>query len=479
MLYRALDDVSPLFASLSGTVVGVGITAYPRIIPSFFIHPYHIIARRKTGDIPLIRERAKVFCLEEETGDPLEAEDSFHLLSHPATRSFLGTLQDPKYLYLYQSYPELEELAEEEGWTLLANAAGLRMRVAERDFFEDMAGKLPLNRVPGGFSNLGKIHSLDYEDWARGAGPRFVVQLPEVRQGGGRGTFFIKSAEDYGKLRQRLERGVWRGKTIRSIFVRSYIEGIPASLALCVTRHGILMSGLQRQLIDLPYCNGLEEDGVFCGHTWGEGVWPEPVRQEAARQGRVIGEYLAGLGYKGILGVDFIITGAENRVHPIEINPRLTGAFPVLSQIQLKQGLIPLEAFHILEFLAVPYAIDVEEVNALYGHSSQGGHLILFQPAGRKPKLSDGLEAGIYEQDPRTGDLALVRRTCAFDAIGNERQFMVVDGPPVGRTGPEDPLFRWCRMLFSRPVANTRGTLSRETMLCVNRVTDGIFRHDG
>lgn len=476
MLYRFLDDVSRPFASLEGTVVGVGITAYPRIIPSFFIHPYHIIAVRKTRDIPLIRKHAEVFCLDEETGAPTGLDNSFQLLSHPHVKSFLKTKPGPIYLLLYQSYPELEELARQEGWTILANPAELRMQAADRTFFEDMMEELPVNRVPGRFHPLGEIHSRRYNDWVLETGPRFVVQLPEVHQGGGRGTFFIGSAEDYRKLRQRLEQGMWRGATIRRIYVRPFIEGTPVSLAMCVTGQGILMSGLQRQLIDLPYCRGLEEDGVFCGHTWGEGDWPVSLREAAKTQGRAIGAYLADLGYKGILGIDFIIDSEGEKVIPIELNPRLTGAFPVLSQIHLKQGLIPMEAFHILEFLGIPYEMDVEELNTQYSGSMRGSHLLLFHPDGIKAKPSEGPGPGVYGLDPKTGDMSLVTEDCDFKEIRGKRQFMLVDGPPEGPAPQKDPLFRWCRLLFSHPVADTQGRLSPETMLCVNRVLDGVFQ---
>jgi hypothetical protein len=339
-----------------------------------------------------------------------------------------------------------------------------------------MVGKLPVNRVPGRFYPLGEIHSRDYRDWAREMGLRFVVQLSEVRQGGGRGTFFIRSHEDCQNLRQSLGQGTWRETTIQTLFIRPFIEGTPASLALCITQQGILMSGLQRQLIDLPYCKGLEENGVFCGHSWGGREWSESARQEAMQQGQVIGEYLADLGYRGILGIDFVIGEDDHRVYPLEINPRLTGAFPVLSQIHLKNGLIPLEAFHILEFLDIPYDIDVEELNAQYGHTMPGSHLLLFHPEKKGAAISGDLDAGIYEHDPQSGGMTLVERACGFEKIKNERQFMVVDGPPGADPGATGPLFRWCRMLFSHPIADADGTLSRETMLCIKRVLDGIFQ---
>jgi len=61
--------------------------------------------------------------------------NSADLLAHPAVKGFLKRLPHPKYLLLYQNYPELEIVAKQEGWNLLANPASLRIRVAERAFF--------------------------------------------------------------------------------------------------------------------------------------------------------------------------------------------------------------------------------------------------------------------------------------------------------------------------------------------------------
>ncbi len=68
MFLRELDHVRDLFESVNGTIVGVGMTAFPRIIPAYFLDSYCIITLRKTGDLRLLRKKTEIFCLEEETG---------------------------------------------------------------------------------------------------------------------------------------------------------------------------------------------------------------------------------------------------------------------------------------------------------------------------------------------------------------------------------------------------------------------------
>ena len=103
--------------------------------------------------------------------------------------------------------------------------------------------------------------------------PLFVVQLPEIEQGGGRGTFFVRTRDDYRKLQERLSENRWRNIPLKTVSIHQFLEGIPASMVVCVTRHGTLVSGLQRQLLDLPCCGRFAEDGVFCGHAWGHSPW--------------------------------------------------------------------------------------------------------------------------------------------------------------------------------------------------------------
>ena len=490
MFVGDLADVRNLFDSVRGTISGVGITAYSRLIPAYFCQPYYIIALRKTLDLPLLRKRVEIFCLEEEMGHSVEAEgfNSARLLSHPAAREFLKKMTGPRYLLLYQSYPDLEDLAEREGWTLLANTSSLRMRVADRAFFRRMADHLKLNRVSGDIYPISDFFAFNYEYWAREIDPQLVIQFPEIRQGGGRGTFFAKSDSDYQRIQKTLRRGTWRGIELETVAIHRFMDGIPASLALCLTRHGTLYSGLQRQLIDLPYCKDIPESGIFCGHSWGEPDWPSHVKAEALRQARLIGEYLAGMGYKGILGIDFLISRDQKRVYPLECNPRFTGAFPMLSQLQLWHNIIPMDVFHMLEFLDLPYEVDTASLNARYEEPIRGSHIILFRGPNAIFKGEGLPDAGLYERDPDSGRISFVGGASDYREIRGEPQFIIIDGPPAlpesckaesdtGENGLPlpDPLQRICRILFPVPIVNERETLSPGVLSVVDWVYNEMF----
>lgn len=101
MFLREIDHVRDLFESVNGTFVGVGMTAFPRIIPSYFSDSYPIITLRKTGDLPQLRKKTEIFCLEEETDGffPVNVRDSARLLDHQVVKKYLDKLPDPKHLY--------------------------------------------------------------------------------------------------------------------------------------------------------------------------------------------------------------------------------------------------------------------------------------------------------------------------------------------------------------------------------------------
>jgi len=475
MFLQELAHVRKRFQALAGSLVGVGITAFSRIVPAYFLDSYHVATVSRTADLPLLRKRTDIFCLEEAGGMvPEQRRNSASLLAHDLTRGYVNSLPGLKYLFLYQSYPELEDLAREEGWIPLANPADLRLRLRERAFFQRMAADLDLCQVPGAIQPIAVLHEKDYAVWAWDLGPELVVQLPDIAQGGGRGTFFIRSAQDYDRLRERLKGHVWRDIRLTSALIRRFIKGTAASVAVCVTRHGILISGLQKQLIDLPYCANPAENGIFCGHVWDGNPWAPAVRSAAIKQAEKVGKYVAALGYRGILGIDFVIDEEAEGVYPIEINPRLTGAFPMVSLLHIQNGIIPLDIFHILEFMDLPYRIDVAELNRRYQTPLKGSHLLLFFPPEGQDIRGFRMRAGLYEVGPRDKAVRFVREGTGYRDIRNHNQFVVVDGPPLPGTGERisgDSFSRLCHLLFSYPVSDAGTALTPHA----RRVLDWIY----
>lgn len=475
MFLRNLNDVKELFASLAGTFVGVGMTAFSRIVPAYFINPYYIVSLKKTRDLALLGNKAQIFCLEDETKEPTREKgfNSARLLNHSRAKDFLDTLPKPRCMLLYQNYPVLETLARKEGWVLLANPADLRIRVADRAFFKKMAVELHLPIIPGAIYPIDVINGRDYEYWTGTLGPKYVIQLPDITQGGGKGTFFVNSASKYRQIQERLIGDSWRGVHLHSVSIHKFMEGVSASMVLCLTSQGILFSPLQRQLVDLPYCKNLSEDGVFCGHVWGEEAWSSAVNEDARRQSRIIGEYLASQGYRGIMGIDFLIDERRERVYPLEINPRFTGAFPMFSLLCLKNQVIPLEAFHILEFLEAPYQVDVECLNAGYAKPLTGSHVLVFVCSDSSNTVVRGLESGLYECGKDGETISFVSGAIDYQAIGKEMQFVIADGPPDTQgaaLGSSDPLYRLCRLLFSYPITGDDGPVSQHAVQAIDWV---------
>lgn len=477
-LIQDMEDVRELFYPYRGRLAGVGMTAFSRIGPASFLDDYHVAALARTADLPILRKRADIFCLEEGGGGLTGGNrDSAAFLAHPETRAYLKQIPNPPCLVLYQSYPELEELAPREGWVILANPASLRLRLRGRAFFQEMAAHEGLCRIPGAIHPVEALFRRDYGDWSGDLGPEWVIQLPELAQGGGRGTFFVRSAEDYGRVRKALRGNVWRGTRITSLLIRKWIQGTPASVALCITRRGILVSGLQRQLIDLPYCPKTSESGIFCGHVWDDSPWDPAVRSSVRTEALKIGNHLASLGYRGILGIDWVIDRERGTAYSLEINPRYTGAFPMLSFLHLQRGIIPLEVFHLMEFLDIPYRVDVEDLNRRYETPLTGSHLLLFVPGEGQSVRGFRLRAGVYHAGAGEPDIRFVREGIDYaDMVGKE-EFIVADGPPLPEslsTASRDPFFRLCHLLFPVPVAGPSGALTPHA----RRVVEWVYGPD-
>ncbi len=102
-LIRDIKDARGLFYPYRGRIVGVGMTAFSRIGPASFLDDYRVAALAWTADLPILRKRAEIFCLEEGGGGLTGGNrDSAALLAHEATLAYLRQIPGPPCLLLYQ-----------------------------------------------------------------------------------------------------------------------------------------------------------------------------------------------------------------------------------------------------------------------------------------------------------------------------------------------------------------------------------------
>lgn len=222
-----------------------------------------------------------------------------------------------------------------------------------------------------------------------------AFMLQDEESSGSKGTYAIKSHEDYLDAIKSLKK-FSRGRTI---VVSKFVSGETSSIQVCVTKHGIFSGGIQRQLIDAPELCNLNLAGAtkWCGGEVGAD-YPEIVQHQAREMASVVGSELASHGYRGVFGLDLIVT-PDNEVYAIEINARLTGYSHVISDLQYCEGKIPFMLLHLLELGNLRYEVtDTEALPSISQYKKPASLLILNNTLEDDLTLGHYIRPGIYKQ---------------------------------------------------------------------------------
>lgn len=226
-----------------------------------------------------------------------------------------------------------------------------------------------------------------------------AFMLQDEESSGSKGTYAIKSHDDYVEAIKSLKK-FSRGRTI---VVSKFVKGETSSIQVCVTKYGIFSGGIQRQLIDDPdLCNPkLAGATKWCGGEVGA-AYPDIIQHQAREMASVVGSELASHGYKGIFGLDLIVT-PENEVYAIEINARLTGYSHVISDLQYCEGKIPFMLLHLFELGNYKYEVtDVEALPSVTQYDKPASLLIINNPLEEDLVLSQYIKPGIYRHKKDT-----------------------------------------------------------------------------
>jgi biotin carboxylase len=277
-------------------------------------------------------------------------EINSYLLEHKEVRDLVG---DDGGLALFVFFDEeTEELAKELGLKLAMPPAALRHRLDSKIVTTQLGNEAGVPSVP---NRLGRASNYDeLLELATGLGTDLVVQTPYGDSG--KTTYFVKSEDDWDDELAGEELKVMKRINCRAVAVEAVL-----------TRHGTVVGPVMRDLTGYPELTPYR--GGWCGNDiFSEALSPEH-RERARVLTQQLGERLAGEGYRGFFEVDYLVDLDTGELYLGELNPRLSGVTSMTNVTAGAYAEIPLFLLHLIEFLDVPYEIDVDAINERWGRT--------------------------------------------------------------------------------------------------------------
>ena len=281
----------------------------------------------------------------------------------------------------FKPSPMIQKVCDENGFKYLGNSWKSNRKLEDKIEFIKITRKL---KIPNAESGIIKLDESNFSLKATFRNvafkEKFVIQLP--RGFSGNSTFFIKNKNDLNRILKKYKN--------RKAKLSKYVEGETYTINACVAGNKILISQPIFQITGLSAYN--KNSFGTCGNDY---VYPQKLKKEENKKifdyTKKVGEYIKGLNYKGIFGLDFVVS--NNEVNLIEINPRIIGSMPLFTKLQIQNKETPFLLSHILEFVS-----DLIPPNPplLRGENFNASQLILRNVKDSPIKIIKSLKSGIY-----------------------------------------------------------------------------------
>ena len=239
-----------------------------------------------------------------------------------------------------------EEIAKTLGLDICFPPASLRSFLDNKVNTNRIAEKAGVACVPHVLSAVRNYsHLLEISNKL---GPNLVVQTPYGDSG--HTTFFISNEEEFNIYKEQIIQE-------KEVKIMKRINCYGTAIEGCVTKYGTLVAPLMSELVGFkeltPYKGG------WCGNEIYPDAFTPEIRAKATIYTQLFGDQLRKEGYKGYFELDFLIDKDNGEIYLGELNPRISGASSITNHALFAMKDVPLFLFHMLEWLDVPYEIDV------------------------------------------------------------------------------------------------------------------------
>jgi carbamoylphosphate synthase large subunit len=275
-----------------------------------------------------------------------------YLLQHPEvidyirSRSVNGDLGKALFLMFDE---KTEQIAKALGLDVCFPSAKLRSFLDNKVNTNRIAEKAGVACVPYVLSDVESYAHL--RKVSEKLGSNLVVQTPFGDSG--HTTFFISNEEEFDVHKEEILKE-------KEVKIMKRINCFGTAIEGCVTQHGTLVAPLMTELVGFkeltPYKGG------WCGNEIYPNAFNADIREKAKKYTQQFGDQLRKEGYKGYFELDFLIDKDNGEIYLGELNPRISGVSSLTNHAKFAMDDVPLFLFHMLEWMNIPYEIDVNEL---------------------------------------------------------------------------------------------------------------------
>ncbi len=327
------DFKNPIFFVCNDPERGLGLEST--------LENYHIICSDDTPFIEsAISKGINIFSLArtEKTVNPI-FRNSNRLLKNNKVQEYIKK-NTPKgikpNIVVFKVSLQIEKTCEKLGYQLLNTTSALNKRfelkISQYNNLKSLNSAFPKTIIT-------TLNNTTYSKLKKALGEKMVIQYNRGHTGNS--TVFIDNETEFKKQKNK-----YRNRLAR---IAEYVEGEIYTLNACITRFGIIYGGISYQITGIEDLTS--KQGGTIGNDWD---FPKKISEKSHKKIKDIllklEKELLSAGYKGLFGIDFIIT-PKQRVYLIEINARQPASTPMHTKLMLNEEFIPLQAFHLAEFL--------------------------------------------------------------------------------------------------------------------------------
>ncbi len=280
----------------------------------------------------------------------------------------------------------LPRLAGEWGMRCVCHPAALGAWLGDKSNYLPELERLGLPHLAGRWQRLAGV---SYADLSREVGSRFVVQ--RTTGSGGAGTYFVHSEDDYRKAAAAVGASIaWAAPELTGPSLN--VNAVVLGSAVVVGPPSLQLSGLSEIRA---------RRGTYCGNdflsaaTAGADVL-DSIRSQTTR----IGEWLGGLGFRGIFGLDFQVDSESGVCYVIDLNPRWQGSTVISTQAEALAGRLPLAAAEIAWKLGAIGESEVAPLIDRFFAPLEAAQMMLRSDANPWYAVRGDVMPGVYNRRP-------------------------------------------------------------------------------